>query len=393
MLTRRVVFASVALAAAGTVFAADAAFDTWSDMAAAMGAVLTRAGEVYSGGDAAGGKAAVDEAYYGFYEKLGFEKTVMAYLSGNRAAQVEYQFSLVKKSMSADAPEAQVKGELAELARFLAEDAARLDGKSESPAGVFAGSLVIITREGFEAIIIVGAIAAWLLKSGNKKKVRAVYAGSLAALALSVVLAWILNLLTGTGQNQELIEGFTMLTAVIVLFYVSNWMLGKSEAKAWTRYIEGMASASVSRGSVFSLSFAAFLAVFREGAETILFYQALLAQTQTYVNMVWLGLGVGIIALVVIFILIRVLSLRVPLKPFFTGTSILLFLMCVTFTGNGVKELQEGNLVGVTPLPLLPSIDILGVYPTAETLVPQVLLLAAAVVTFILHKHRNQQAV
>jgi high-affinity iron transporter len=170
-------------------------------------------------------------------------------------------------------------------------------------------------------------------------------------------------------------------------------MVSKSEAEAWTGYIEGKVKSSISRGSMFSLAFAAFLAVFREGAETILFYQALLASTDSYINMIWAGLGVGVVALVVIYILIRVLSIRLPLKPFFLGTSILLFAMSITFVGNGIKELQEGNVIGVSQISGIPSIDILGVYPTLETLIPQIALLAITVATFIIQLRRSKAAV
>jgi high-affinity iron transporter len=167
-------------------------------------------------------------------------------------------------------------------------------------------------------------------------------------------------------------------------------MVSKSEAAAWTSYIEGQVKSSITRGSVFSLAFAAFLAVFREGAETILFYQALLAETDTYYNMVWAGLGIGCVALVVIYALIRVLSIRLPLKPFFLGTSVLLFVMSITFVGSGVKELQEGNVIGVTPISGLTSIDILGIYPTLETLIPQIALLALTAALFAFQLNRNK---
>jgi high-affinity iron transporter len=217
-----------------------------------------------------------------------------------------------------------------------------------------------------------------------------VYWGALIALGFSVIMAWILSRITSIagGQNQEIIEGATMLVAVAVLFYVSNWMVSKAEAGAWAGFIEGKVQNSITRGSIFSLAFAAFLAVFREGAETILFYQALLAQTDTYINMVWLGLGVGSVLLVVIYILIRVLSIRIPLKPFFLGTSILLFVMSITFIGKGVKELQEGNLVGVSPVKGIASVDFLGIYPTLETLIPQLILLGVTVFTFVYQSRR-----
>ncbi|MDR1157680.1 MAG: FTR1 family iron permease [Oscillospiraceae bacterium] len=367
-------------------------YGSWGEMVDAMGVVADEAYDLYVAGDVAGAKAQVDVIYYQFYEKLGFEKTVMAYLSGDRAAQVEYQFSDAKRAMTDGANPAEVRASLDTLAAWLREDADRLDGKEESPAGVFAAALLIITREGFEAIIIVGAIIAYLVKSGHKDKTRAVYWGSLAALGASVLMAFVLSGLSSvSGANQEIIEGATMLVAVAVLFYVSNWMVSKAEAAVWTTYIEGKVASSLTRGSVFSLAFAAFLAVFREGAETILFYDALLAETQTYFSMVWIGLSVGLVGLVVIYLLIRVLSIRLPLKPFFLGTSVLLFLMSITFVGAGVKELQEGNVIGVTPLPGISSVDLLGIYPTLETLLPQVLLLAATVVTFAVQIRRWKQ--
>ncbi|MDR0759566.1 MAG: FTR1 family iron permease [Treponema sp.] len=367
-----------------------AAARSWTRIANEMAAVLDTADTLYRSGDQKGAKDQVDVAYFQFYEKVGFEKIVMSRISGARASQVEYQFSAVKKSITNRASQEEVAAGLDTLATYLKEDAAQLDGKEELAIGVFLGSLLIIVREGFEAIIIVGAIIAYLLKSGNKKGVRPVYWGSLIALGVSVIMAWILNRITSVagGQNQEIVEGATMLLAVVVLFYVSNWMVSKAEAEAWTGYIEGKVKSSITRGSMFSLAFAAFLAVFREGAETILFYQALLASTEKYINMVWVGLGVGIVLLVIIYILIRVVSIRLPLKPFFLGTSVLLFVMSITFVGNGIKELQEGNVIGVSPVPGVASVDILGIYPTLETLIPQAALLAITVVTFVIQIRR-----
>ncbi|MDR1495990.1 MAG: FTR1 family iron permease [Clostridiales Family XIII bacterium] len=377
---------------AGPVAAAETAHESWNDVVDDMEAEINAAYDLYAAGDVDGGKAQVDVAYYSYYEKLGFEKTVMAYISGDRAAKVEYQFSFAKKAMTAGESESAVRESLDELTRLLREDASTLDGETESAGGVFVGSLVIITREGFEAIIIVGAIIAYLVKSGNAEKTRAIYVGCVVALAASVALAVILNILTGlTGANQEIIEGVTMLIAVAVLFWVSNWMVSKADADAWRGYIEGAVKSSVTKGSVFSLAFAAFLAVFREGAETILFYQALLAGTDTHVNMIWIGLAVGGVILVVVYLLIRFLSIRIPLKPFFLGTSILLFIISISFIGAGVKELQEGNVVGVTPVQGIGSVDILGVYPTVETLVPQSALLVLTVVLIVVQLRKQKR--
>jgi high-affinity iron transporter len=365
---------------------------SWAKTVDEMAAILGKAGDFYRAGDAKGAKEQVDVVYFQFYEKVGFERMTLNRISGARAAQVEYQFSAIKRAINEAASQAEVKAALDTLTTWLREDAAQLDSRVESAPVVFLESLLIIVREGFEAIIIVGAILAYLIKSGNRKRCRAVYIGAVAALGASVLMAVILNIITSvtSGQNQELVEGATMLLAVAVLFYVSNWMVGKAESEAWSGYIESKVEGSIGRGSMFSLAFAAFLAVFREGAEVILFYQALLAQTDSYLNMIWLGLGIGLVLLVVIYIAIRVLSLRLPLKPFFLGTSALLFLMSVTFLGNGIKELQEGNAIGVTPLPFSGSVDILGIYPTAETLVPQAILLAVTIATFVVQLRRNK---
>ncbi|MDR2632994.1 MAG: FTR1 family iron permease [Treponema sp.] len=367
---------------------------SWIKTADAMAAVLNQAKDRYVAGDPQGAKDQVDVAYFQFYEKVGFEKVTLNRISGARAAQVEYQFSAIKRAINQGASPEEVTAALDTLAAWLREDAVLLDGREESALVVFLESLLIIVREGFEAILIVGAIIAYLFKSGNKKRIPSVYWGSIIALGVSVLMAWILNRITSVagGQNQEIIEGLTMLIAVGVLFYVSNWMVSKAEAGAWSNYIEEKVEQGINRSSMFSLAFAAFLAVFREGAETILFYQALLANTETYLNMVWLGLGIGCVALVIIYILIRVLSIKLPLKPFFLGTSILLFIMSITFTGSGIKELQEGNLIGVTPVAWIGSVDILGIYPTLETLIPQLVLLAVTVWTFVMQIRRNRAA-
>jgi high-affinity iron transporter len=438
---------------------ASAAYDSWNAIVDDMSAVADSAYELYLSGDTEGAKAEVDVAYFSYYEKLGFEKVVKTTVSGSRAATVEYQFSTIKKSMTKGASNEEVKAALDELVSLLRDDANNLDGVPSGSSGggsdanaaldklkaalgddisdevlvalnelaasidnqtagtggnassesqtsgaltVFMMSFLLITREGVEAILIVGAIIAYLIKSGNKERTRAVYIGSVIALGASVVMAVILTAVLGasSGQNQEIIEGVTMFVAVIVLFYVSNWMVSKAEAAAWTTYIEGKVQSSISRGSTFSLAFAAFLAVFREGAEVILFYQAMIPQYQTQSNMLWAGLAVGCVGLVIIYILIRVLSLRLPLKPFFLGTSILLAVMSVTFVGSGVMELHEGGIIGATLVPgLLPanSVDILGFYPYFETLIPQVILLLITITAFVLQirnwrKSRNVQA-
>jgi high-affinity iron transporter len=368
-------------------------WSSWGEIVEQMDVSLNNAYDAYFKKDVEGAKNWVNDAYFGYYEKEGVERAVLSYVSGKRASTVEYQFSIVKKLMTEEAGNREVRASLDLLSKMLHEDADKLDGKEESPLGVFLASLVIILREGFEAILVIAAIAAYLIRSGNGRQTRVVYMSGVAALVASALAAvGIQMIFQVSGANQEVIEGVAMLLAVVVLFFVSNWMVSKAEAEAWKSYIEGKVQTAVETGSSFALGAAAFLAVFREGAETILFYQALLAETETYSNMVWGGFGVGCVALVAIFVLVRYGSLVIPIRAFFMGTSILMYIMSIAFAGGGVKELQEADVIGVTPVNFVESIDILGIYPTAETLLPQAVLLVLAVASVIYYRSKGKRA-
>ena len=382
----------------GAAVAQEKTFSTWTEVADDMGGVLDRAYALYVQGKAKEARDEVNVAYYGYYEKIGFERVVKARISGNRAGVVELQFSRVKKDINSGKSAADVKASIETLNRMLHEDAALLDPQGTGGAswGTFVASLLIILREGFEAILIVGAIIAYLIKSGNKDKLMPVYVGSVVAIFASILMAIILNLLAGVngGKSQEFIEAMTMFVAVAVLFYVSNWMLSKAETTAWSQYIEGKVQSSVDRGSMFSLAFTAFLAVFRDGAEIILFYQALIvgASSASDMTMIWLGLGIGVVLLVFVYLAIRFLSVKLPLKPFFTGTSILMFIMCISFVGNGVQELIEGDFITPIHLDGWPTVSILGIFPTVQTVVPQLILLVITVVTLVMQVRHWQKS-
>ena len=251
-------------------------------------------------------------------------------------------------------------------------------------------------REGLEAILVIAAIIAYLVKSGNAGTLKNVYIGAVAGILASFLAAWLLSWLkmkwTGAGQSQEVIEGITALVAVCVLFYVSNWMISKSEAASWSRYINDKVQSSVERNSTFALAFTAFLSVFREGAEVVLFYQPMLLEGNP--GMVWTGFGAGCVLLVFVYLAITKLSIRLPIKIFFTATSILMAIMCVSFLGSGIKELAEGNVFDLTMnVPAIPENDVIqvfGIYPYLETLVPQLILAVILLVTFMIAHYRGK---
>jgi high-affinity iron transporter len=242
--------------------------------------------------------------------------------------------------------------------------------------GAFLQSFVIIVREGFEAILVIGAMAAFLMKTGNRRRLRDVWAGSAVGLVLSGVLAVLLRTaLAAAPASREIIEGATLLVAVAVLFSVSYWLLSKVEAARWQKFIRDKVNSALSHGGGFALAFVAFLAVFREGAETALFYQALFAAGERVVAPVTAGLVAGSAALALIFALFYRFGVRIPLRPFFAVTSGLLYYMALVFAGKGIRELQEGNAVPQTLIPGFPHVDLVGLYPTVETLAAQGVLL------------------
>ncbi|MDR1388059.1 MAG: FTR1 family iron permease [Propionibacteriaceae bacterium] len=354
---------------------------TWGDVASAMTDLLEQSWQTYRDGQLEAARDLVNDAYYGHYEADGFERNVMAYISGQAATDAEYEFTLIKRAVLAGGPDQEVRQHLDALIEMLVDQAGRLDGAQPDATGLFLKSLLIILREGFEAIIVLGAIIAYLVKSGAGAKLPVIYAGAAAAVVASVLLAIALNALTAlAGAPQEIIEGATILVAMVMLIWVSNWIAAKSGAGAWSAYIKTQTDQSLSRRSVWSLALVAFLAVFREGAEVILLYQALRAGAGDASGGIWLGLGVGLVALVGVYLAMRFLSVRLPLRPFFLATSLLLALLALSFAGSGIKELQEGDVVPMTPLPGLPSIDWLGFYPTVQTLAAQGLVLVVMVV-------------
>lgn len=373
-----------------TSYATDKKYESWNAIVDEMDIILNDAYDIYFMKDINKAKDRVNNAYFGFYEKHGVERAVMSYISGKRGTDTEYQFAKIKRLMTSNAPNKVVRAEIDVILKMLHEDANELDGKKESGWSVFFASFIIIFREGLEAILVIAAISAYLVKTNNKPMLKVVYLSSLFAIFVSILTAIALHTIVGlSGANQEIMEGGAMLLATVVLFFVSNWMISKSETEAWKSYVEGKVQTAVTTGSSIALGFAAFLAVFREGAETIIFYQAMLADAKEHMDMVWYGLGVGCVILAFIFIVIRFGAIRLPLKPFFICTSVLMYIMAIAFAGGGVKELQEADIIPVTPVDFISSVEILGIYPTVETLIPQVVMVMLVIVSVFYYKYKS----
>ena len=389
---------------------------TWSEVASEMTVILDQAYEAAAAGKGDEGATLVNNAYYQYYEKLGFEKNVMNAISGDRVSQVEYQFKMTRKTMRDGGSDKEIKQLVDDLKSWLVKDAAILDGGASGNVNGFtklvtssAGqAFLILIREGLEALLVVAAVIAYLVKSGNKRFTKWIYLGVVAGLAGSGLVAVLFTFLFGgSGPIQEISEGVCALIATLMLLWTSNWMLNKSSVEAWNNYIRNKTEAAVAGaqskvesgqglglGMIASLAMLSFLAVFREGAETVIFYESIYSMSQDAHGM-WVGGLAAAAVLIVIFLILRFTSVKIPINPFFLITSIVMAALVVIFAGGGIHALIEGDLIEGTYLSTVPTNDWIGLYPYVETITAQVIAAIAVVVLFVvgfIKKHRMKLA-
>ncbi len=321
---------------------------------------------------------------YLVFEKV--ERTVRA-KRPELANTLEAAFATLRTRLASGGMPAEIAGVDNDLITAL-EEAERIAGDRMSAANLFVQSLVIMLREGLEAILIIGALMAFLVKTGAGHRKRDIHVGVGAAVALSLLTAVLLEtVFVMSTAHQELIEAGTLVVAVGVLFYVSYWLLSKMESARWADFVKERVEVAVSGGSALALASTAFLAVYREGFETVLFYQALFvsggAIGSTFVP-VASGIVIGGAALAVVYFAINRYGVRLPLTPFFGVTSAFLYYTAFVFAGKAVAEFQEGRIIGLTPLgDAWPRWPALGIYPTLETVLAQGLLLLLALVALV----------
>ncbi len=338
---------------------------------------------------------AIDESgniYFDEYEESGMENIVGA-KDTQLKLDTEASFNKISALMRAGASKEQIVAAQNKLFDQLTQSLELT--KKSSNWDLFLYAFIIILREGFEALIIVAAVIALLIKSGNSKHLNIVYSALGVAVVLSIATAYGLNYIFGSenaGQTREVMEGAVMLIAVVLLFYVGFWLLSNASSKKWSAYIQGQISNSLSSGDSKMLWWTVFLAVYREGAETVLFYLALLfdAKSPAATSMVAAGFVAGLAALIIVYIVIKKFSLKIAIKPFFIATSVIIFYMSVVFVGKGVMELVEGKVFVPTVIDGLPTITWIGFYPYVQSLVPQVVMIVLLIVGILILKNKQK---
>ncbi|MEA1830994.1 FTR1 family protein [Methylobacterium durans] len=210
----------------------------------------------------------------------------------------------------------------------------------------FVQAFTILFREGLEALLVIAALAAFLRRAGAPEKITPLYAGAAAAALASLAMAWVFETYYD-GNHNDLVEAAVMLLAAALMFYMSGWLFLRQDPRAWQADLNRMAERALGAGTVLSLAGIAFLAVFREGAETVLFLHALARTANGFDSSLLGGLAVATVALAAMFVAMQWLALRLPLRPMFLITSAFLFVMGLRLVGQALQEMQEQTIVSV----------------------------------------------
>jgi high-affinity iron transporter len=272
-------------------------------------------------------------------------------------------------------PQAQLEQRLAFANEQLNACATLLKGGTLSASLSFISSLMILLREGLEAILVLAAILAFLRNTGQKNALRSVHVGwglaLLAGVATWAIAAYVIGV---SGAQRELLEGSTALFASVVLLWVGVWMHDRRHAAAWQSSIRGHLQGG---GGRFGFAALAFFAVYRELFEVILFYETLWLQAgPSGHGMVLAGAGAALLLLVLLAWVILRGTAKLPLATFFSVNAVLLCVLSVVYAGHGVKALQEAGIFSAYPVTFF-EFDWLGIHADGWSLGAQSLALLA----------------
>ncbi len=335
----------------------------------------------YSQNDSSQALSTTRSAYLDSYENI---EIPLRPIDPDFTLEMEIRFAELRNLISSQAAVGDVTSKIAEIKNGLDESERLVSGTGTvAPAIAFSSSFSIIFREGLESALILGAILTYLEASRNDRFKKHVYLGILIAVVLTII-TWLVAefLIDISGAGREMIEAIAGISAVAVLFWVSFWVLNKIETKKWIEFVKAKVWQATATGSFMVFILLSFFTIYREGFETVLFYQALLSYAKYMEFYVIAGLVVGLSVIIGVVFLIRKLGKKLPLRVLFGFTMGVGAFMSITFMGNAMREFQELGYVPTTHLfGIIPRLDInvatmTGIHPTLETVLAQVILLS-----------------
>ena len=322
----------------------------------------------------------------------GFEliETALANIDSELVLQIETRMMQLRRAIRKTAPQNEVNDLVATTIQDLQKVQSLLNEQAISPSVAFSSAIVILLREGLEAILILAAIAAFLIKTGRKDGLWYLHLGWISALLLGI-LTWIFSsyVIAISGATRELTEGITAIFAAGVLFYVGFWMHNKLSAQRWAKFIQEKISAALDKQTLLGITLISFIAVYREVFETVLFYQALWNQSgEQAQNLIISGFVTAAFMLVAATWLIFRAGARLPLRQFFAASALIMFALAIIFAGKGIAAMIEAGIIAGFPVTFA-RIDILGIYPELVGLGVQMTMAIAASLLVIRQQRRS----
>lgn len=325
--------------------------------------------------------ATARSAYLDSYESI---EIPLRPINPDFTLEMEIKFAELRNLLSSNSPLGAVVLKISEIKKGLDESERFVSGTGVvAPAITFSSSFSIIFREGLESALILGAILTYLEASRSDKYKKHVYLGIILAIGLTAITWYIAEyFIDVSGAERELIEAVAGISAVAILFWVSFWVLNKVETKKWIEFVKAKVWQATATGSVMVFVMLSFFTVYREGFETVLFYQALFSFAKYMEFYALAGLVSGLCVIIGVVFIIRKLGKKLPLRVLFGLTMGVGAFMSITFLGNAIRDFQELGYISTTHLfGIIPRLDInvatmTGIHPTLETVLAQIILLS-----------------
>ena len=339
---------------------------------------LDRSLSAYRAGNREEARQLALSAYLDGFEPL---EALLATRDGGLMREVEQALGQFRAGIESGADPSKLQQERARIDSLLARAERALAPEAASEISTFLGAFTILLREGIEALLVVIAMIAFVKKSQRFEVLPYVHGGWIAAL-LAGLATWVVAtyFVSISGASREMTEGIGALLAAVILVSVGIWMHGKSQAEEWRRYIQEKMGKALSRGSAWFLFGLAFVVVYREAFETILFYAALWNPQSSGIILAGALSAVALLALIA-WAMLRY-SRKLPITQFFRYSAILIAILAVILAGKGVGAFQEAGVLSATFIAGLPRLAELGFFPTVETIGAQLLTLLALIAGF-----------
>jgi high-affinity iron transporter len=348
---------------------------------------LNEALQAYRAGDQRQAEELALSAYLDGFEPI---EPMLSARDGTLLTRIEKEMGALRASIHDHADIKVVESRFATIQSLLGQAEKALAPEATSNTSTFVGAFTILLREGLEALLIVTAMIAFLKKAERNEALPYVHAGWIAALAAGAITWAVATFLIGiSGASRELTEGFGSVLATVVLLWVGIWLHGKAQANEWQRFIKETMGHALSKGSSWFLFGLAFVVVYREVFETILFYAALWTKDNGLV--ILSGAGLAVVGLAVIAWVMLRFSARLPITQFFTFSSALIAVLAIVLAGKGIAALQEAGLIDVSPVSFVPQVELLGIFPTLQSIGAQFVVIAIIIGAFAYSKRKNPQ--